>query len=235
MAFTESLTVRILGDSSQLRAELQGVVQEVSGLQSALDRVTSVGDRVSEGFGRAAGATRPLEQLSQLIGRIVGQVGQLNQTPITLNVEPALQSLAQLSGAIQSVAAQLAALAAFPIGPGTVGPAGGGGGGPIRAFADGGLVSGPAGRDVVPSLLTAGEYVLSQETTAVLGRDFLDALNTGSSRTPSRPAGADSVARNQQTTNHFGGITIQVAEAGGVNEIVRDLRLQGVQLRNRRG
>jgi hypothetical protein len=233
MAFAESLTVRILGDSSQLKAELQDVVRDLGGLQSLLEQATGVGDRVREGLGGASGATRPLEELSQLIGRIVGQVGQLNQTPITLNIEPALQSLAQLSQAIQSVAAQLAALAVMPIGGGPVGP--GGGGAPIRAFADGGLVTGPAGRDVIPSLLSAGEFVLSRETTAVLGSEFLEALNGVGAQRTSRPMVQESIVRQQQTTNHFGGITIQVADAGGVNDIVRDLRLQGVQLRNRRG
>jgi hypothetical protein len=37
------------------------------------------------------------------------------------------------------------------------------------------------------------------------------------------------------TTNHFGGITIQVREAADVNTLIRDLRLQGIHLRNRRG
>jgi hypothetical protein len=233
MAFAESLTVRILGDSSQLKAELQEVVRDLGSLQSSLDQATGGGDRVRDGFGGVSGAIRPLEQLSQLIGQIVGQIGQLNQTPITLNVEPALQSLAQLSQAIQNVAGQLAALAVMPIGGGPVGP--GVGGPPIRAFAEGGLVTGPAGRDVIPSLLSAGEYVLSRETTAVLGNEFLDALNGRGTQRAARPASQDSIVRTQQTTNHFGGITIQVANAAGVNDIVRDLRLQGVQLRNRRG
>lgn len=233
MAFAESLTVRILGDSSQLKAELQGVVRDLGGLQSLLDQASGVGDRVRDGLGGAAGAIRPLEQLSQLIGRIVGQVGQLNQTPITLNVEPALQSLGQLAAAIQSVSAQLAALAVMPIGGAPIGPAAGGA--PIRAFADGGLVTGPTGRDVIPSLLSAGEYVLSRETTAVLGSEFLDALNGQGAPRSSRPAAQESIVHSQQTTNHFGGITIQVANPGGVNDVVRDLRLQGVQLRNRRG
>jgi hypothetical protein len=233
MAFAESLTVRILGDSSQLKAELQDVVRDLGSLQSLLDQTTGVGDRMRDGFGGASAAIRPLEQISQLIGRIVGQVGQLNQTPITLNVEPALQSLSQLSQAIQSVAAQLAALAVLPIGGGPVGPAIGGP--PIRAFGDGGLVTGPAGRDVIPSLLSAGEFVLSRETTAVLGSEFLEALNGFGTQRSSRPTVQESIVRPQQTTNHFGGITIQVANAGGVNDIVRDLRLQGVQLRNRRG
>lgn len=233
MAFAESLTVRILGDSSQLKAELQEVVRDLGSLQSMLEQATGVSDRVRDGFGGAAGAIRPLEQLSQLIGRIVGQVAQLNQTPIALNVEPALQSLGQLGQAIQGVATQLAALAVMPIGGRPIGPAGGGP--PIRAFGEGGLVTGPAGRDVIPSLLSAGEFVLSRETTAVLGSEFLEALNGMGAPHSSRTLVQESIVRNQQTTNHFGGITIQVANAGGVNDVVRDLRLQGVQLRNRRG
>lgn len=233
MAFAESLTVRILGDSSQLKAELRDVVRDLGGLQSLLDRASGVGDRIREGLDGVGGAVRPLEQLSQLVGRIVGQVGQLSQTPITLNVEPALQSLRQLSESIQAVAAQIAALTVMPIGGPPVGPAGGGA--PIRAFGDGGLVTGPAGRDVIPSLLSAGEFVLNRETTAVLGREFLEALNGSGAPRSSRPTVQESIVRTQQTTNHFGGITIQVANAGGVNDVVRDLRLQGVQLRNRRG
>jgi hypothetical protein len=131
------------------------------------------------------------------------------------------------------VAAQLAALAVLPIGAGPVGPSVGGP--PIRSFGDGGLVTGPAGRDVVPSLLSAGEFVLSRETTAVLGSEFLEALNGPGTRRMSRPTPRESIVRSQQTTNHFGGITIQVANAAGVNDVIRDLRLQGVQLRNRRG
>ena len=41
--------------------------------------------------------------------------------------------------------------------------------------------------------------------------------------------------RAHTTTNHFGGITINVAGPSGVNDIIRDLRLHGVTLRNRRG
>lgn len=232
MAFTESLTVRILGDSSQLKAELQGVVQDLSRLRDALDQATGFGDHVRDGFGQAAGAVRPLEQVSQLLGRLMAQAGQLSQTVITLNVQPAMQSLGELSRAIQGVAAQLAALAGLPIGGGA--PAGAGAPG-VRGFAGGGLVTGPSGRDVVPSLLTAGEYVLSREATNVLGTEFLDRLNSlGATRGPQR-ALPETATRIRQTTNHFGGFTIHVGNASDVNDIVRDLRLHGVQERNRRG
>jgi hypothetical protein len=237
MAFTESLTVRILGDSSQLKSELQSVLQDLAALRGQVEEATAVGQQVSEGFDRVSGAMRPLEQVSQMLARITAQAQGLSEMPISLNVQPALAALAQLSAAIQMIAAQLLALAALPIGVGGGGPGGGGfGGGPIRQFADGGLVTGPAGRDAVPALLTAGEFVLSRAATDAIGVQFLQGINA---RTPERPARGmalrEGAARVQQTTNHFGGITIQVAQPGGVNGIVRDLRLQGVQLRNRRG
>lgn len=37
------------------------------------------------------------------------------------------------------------------------------------------------------------------------------------------------------TTNHFGGITIEVKETADVNSLLRDLRLQGLSLRHRHG
>ncbi len=238
MAFTESLTVRILGDSSQLKSELQSVLQDLEGLRGQLGQATDVGQQVSEGFDRVSGAMRPLEQVSQLLSRITAQAQVLSQTPISLNVQPALAALAQLSAAIQMIAAQLMALAAMPIGlGGGIGPGGGGGrGGPIRQFAEGGLVAGPPGRDVVPALLTAGEFVLSRTATEAIGLQFLQRVNAAPDHHPAhRSLAREGVPSVRQTTNHFGGITIQVAEAGNVNAIVRDLRLQGVQLRNRRG
>lgn len=235
MAFSESLTVRILGDSSQLKSELQSVLQEIGALRGQLEQATDVGQQVSDGFDRVSGVTRPLEQVSRLLSQITGQAQALGQMPITLNVQPALAALAQLSAAIQGIAAQLMALAAIPIGlGGGFGPIGGGGG-PIRQFAEGGLVTGPAGRDAVPALLTAGEFVLSRAATESLGLRFLQGLNAGSTGSAPRSAAREGASPVRNTTNHFGGITIQVAEAGGVNAIVRDLRLQGVHLRNRRG
>lgn len=238
MAFTESLTVRILGDSSQLKSELQSVVQELGSLRGQLEQATDVGQQVRDGFDRVSGAVRPLEQVSQLLARITGQAQSLSQMPITLNVQPALAALAQLSAAIQAIAAQLMALVAFPIGiGGGIGPImGGGGGGPIRAFAEGGLVSGPVGHDVVPALLTAGEFVLSRAATEAIGLQFLRGVNaSGGAGQPRSMPLRETHSRVHNTTNHFGGITIQVAEAAAVNSVVRDLRLQGVQLRNRRG
>jgi hypothetical protein len=236
MAFSESLTVRILGDSSQLKSELQSVLQDIGSLRGQLEEATDVGQQVSDGFDRVSGAMRPLEQVSRMLGRIAAQARSLGEQPITLNVQPALAALAQLSAAIQAIAAQLMALAAMPIGLGVGGLPGLGGGGPIRQFAEGGLVTGPIGRDVVPALLTAGEFVLSRAATEALGLEFLRGFNGSVTQRPHRPSSLrDGPSGVHNTTNHFGGITIRVAEAAAVNTVVRDLRLQGVHLRNRRG
>ncbi len=231
MAFTESLTVRILGDSSGLRRELESVVGEIRSLRGELDQVTNIGEQIGEGFGRADGAVRPLEQISQALSRITTQVQSLSQTPLTLDVQPALASLQQLSLTIATIAAQLQALAAIPVGIGGA-PAGGG---PIRQFARGGLVTGPLGNDAIPALLTAGEFVLNRQAAQTLGTSFLEALNAQPGARRTVPSVREAGTRVQQTSNHFGGITINVAQSSGVNEIIRDLRLQGVMLRNRRG
>jgi hypothetical protein len=233
MAFAESLTVRILGDSSDLRGELGQVVAEIRGLRGELDLLSNVGEQIGRGFSRVTTSVRPLEQVSQLLGRIATQAQSLGRMPVMLNVQPALEALAQLSRMIQLVAAQLQALSLMVGGGG--GGAGGGGGGPIRRFASGGLVTGPGGTDVIPALLTAGEFVLSRSAAQTLGTSFLEALNSVSPAVPSPPGVRGAGGSVHNTTNHFGGITIQVAEAARVNEIVRDLRLQGVRLRNRRG
>jgi len=232
MAFTESLTVRILGDSSGLRRELESVVEEIRALRGELDQVTNIGDQIGEGFGRANGAVRPLEQISQTLSRITAQVQSFSQTPLTLDVQPALASLQQLSLTISTIAAQLQALAAIPVG---IGEAPAGGDGPIRQFGGGGLVTGPIGNDVVPALLTAGEFVLNRQAAQTLGTSFLEALNAQPAARRTVASVRESGTRVQHTNNHFGGITINVAQPSGVNEIIRDLRLQGVMLRNRRG
>lgn len=232
MAFTESLTVRILGDSSHLRGELQSVADELRGLQGQLQGLTNVGEQIGRGLGRVDAAVRPLEQVSRLLSQITRQVQALSREPIRLNAQPALEALERLSKAIQAVAAQLRALS-VPVGPGGA-PEGGGGGGPIRQFDRGGLVTGPGGADRVPALLTSGEFVLSRETTQALGIGLLQGLNS-SARSRSITQLVRETRVNAGTTNHFGGITINVARPGNVNEVVRDLRLQGVRLRNRRG
>lgn len=232
--FTESLTVRILGDSSDLQRELGSVLSQLDEFQSRMAEAGDGSRELSEGLRSVGDAGAPLRQLSSQLSGVQRQAQQLSGQTISLNVQPAMASLAQLSASIQAVAAQLAQLSAM-----SAAPAVGGGGRPTRmaaGFADGGLVEGPAGVDVVPAWLTAGEFVLNRDSTQRLGTTFLTALNRGTVGAASRTKTPEVVSGPvANTTNHFGGITVQVAEPGGVNEVIRDLRMQGAALRMRRG
>lgn len=231
MAFTESLTVRILGDSSHLKRELESAASDIRNLQTSLSQIGQAGEQIGQGFGRASTAVRPLQEISRLLSRLTTQAEALGRTPIRLNVQPALDSLGRLSRAIQAIAGQLRGLAAIPVGVGG-GPVVGG---PIRRFAGGGLVTGPAGGDVIPALLSAGEFVMSRQATDALGARFLEAVNSAPRGRTAHPAATIGAPPASMTTNNFGGLTIQVTDGPQVNGIVRDLRLQGVHLRNRRG
>jgi hypothetical protein len=348
MSFSESLTVRILGDSSQLQDELRSVSDQFDQLQRRMSEVSQGAQRIGQAFRQLSSATRPLQQLHQLLGQIHQQLRAISQQPVTLNVQPALQALQSLLKMAQAVAAQLQALGGIgvPMGApgGFPGMMGGGhvpapaGGGP-RGMISGGLVAGPPGIDRVPVRLTAGEFVLRREVVQRLGGTLLDRLNrtpdrplsprhippvaetgrrstlrllqmpmsgfgrrtshraaarlalaqpatgipnrlagrtvngpgegmpngsfqtttTGTDRSPflpieinlrerqplrtaesrparpSRPEMTTPPAASPSTTNHFGGITIQVREAAEVDSLLRDLRHQGIRLRNRRG
>lgn len=230
--FTESLTVRILGDSSDLQRELSEVVSQLEEFQSRLSGAGEGTREISDGLRDAAMAGASFRQLSTQLSAVQQQAQQLSRQTISLNVQPALASLAQLSTSIQAVAAQLAQLSGMNAAPGVGVTAR-----PVRmaGFADGGLVDGPAGVDAVPAFLTAGEFVLNRESTQRLGTTFLTALNRGDVGRPSRTPPAVVDGPVSSTTNHFGGITVNVTEPGGVNDIVRDLRMQGAALRVRRG
>ena len=227
--FTESLTVRILGDSSQLQRELETVVGRIADLRTQLERVEEAGRTFGQTADRFVSWTRGLQSISRLVGEVAGQLRALGRIPVTLNVSPALAALATLSRAIGQVAGQLRALSA-------PGPRGMVLFSPIRRFAQGGLVSGPAGIDKVPAMLTRGEFVVREAAVRQLGSAFLEALNRGAAP-PSR--GTLPAVRLQgeaeQTVNNFGGISINVARGTDVNALIRDLRLHGFRMRNRRG
>lgn len=224
--FTESLTIRILGDSSGLRRELEDVLRRLDALRQRIADVGSAGQQLAKSFSGLSQATTPLQQLSKLLTQITQQIRALSQTPIALNVQPALASLQRLFAMIEAVAARLRMISVLPTpyvgNPISTGPA------LPPKFAAGGLVLGPTGVDRIPALLTAGEFVLNRQTVAALGTDLLNSLNTSPTASPAPSA-------SPATTNHFGGITINVRESADVNGLVRDLRLQGIHLRNRRG
>jgi hypothetical protein len=232
--FTESLTVRILGDSSDLQRELSSVVSQLEEFQSRLADSGEGSRELSDGLREVGQSGTSLRQLSSQLTAVHQQVQQLSGQTVTLNVQPALASLAQLSTSIQAVIAQLAQLSAA-----SAIAAVSGSGRPTRmppGFADGGLVEGRAGVDTIPAFLTAGEFVLNRESTQRLGTTFLTALNQGTIGTVSRTQPPPFVTSAVSTTNnHFGGITVNVTEPGGVNDVIRDLRMQGASLRVRRG
>lgn len=238
---TQSLTVRILGDSTHLQNQLSRVLEQIEQLQQRIAEVTPAAGEVANGLGRVSTAVRPLQQVERLLAGVTQQVRVLSRTPVTLNVSPALQALQRLKAAIEAVAAVLSALnvsgggSAVPSGPGLAAPAAS-----PRQFATGGLVTGPTGRDRVPALLSAGEFVLRTEAVRDLGLETLHRLNAGqtvrddSASTRSAPFRSQGAETNV-TTNHFGGITVNVRETADVSRLVRELRWQGIDLRHRRG
>jgi len=237
---TQSLTVRILGDSTHLQNQLSQVLEQVQQLQQTLAEATPAAGDVASGLSRVSTAVRPLQQVERQLAGVTQQVRVLSRTPVTLNVSPALQALQQLKAAIEAVMALMRALN---------GAAGGGGGRTMiaptpapngRAYATGGLVTGPSGRDQVPARLSAGEFVLRAEAVRDLGLDRLHRLNAGGmsdgGMSNSRPSPAVTQASEANvTTNHFGGITVNVRETADVARLVRELRWQGIDLRHRRG
>ena len=236
-SFTESLTVRILGDSSQLQRELDLVGRQIGELQGQLGAIADLPRQLESGLSRLTGISRPLEQLSRVLERITSQARGLSQIPIVLNVAPALQSLAMLSAMIDVVTAKLVAMSALRGGAGVGGGFGLGAGmvRPIVRLAAGGVVSGPAGVDRVPAMLSAGEFVLQRSAVQRIGVDVLNAINRGVQRGSDDARDRMPSRTESSTTNHFGAITLNVARPADVNEIVRDLRFHGFRLRNRRG
>lgn len=234
--FSESLTIRILGDSSQFDRELNSVAQRLSELRSQLGRFDEVNRKIERSLGRVSAFTRPLENVSRLIDRVAGQLRGLGRVPVTLNVSPALSALAVLSRAVGRVASQLRGLSAAPAGLSAGPPLPGPIRFPFRRFAEGGFVDGPAGTDRVPALLSAGEFVIREPAARQLGAAFLEALNSDRrSRTATARTPPPVIPAEPATVNNFGGVTIRVNQSADVNAIVRDLRFHGFQLRNRRG
>ncbi len=103
---------------------------------------------------------------------------------------------------------------------------------PVR-MAEGSLIDGLIGSDGIPAMLTADKFAIRESAGSQLGAWFLDVINRDAQPQPA--ARASVTSREQATVNNFGGISIHVREASDVNTVVRDLRFQGLQLRNRRG
>ena len=349
--FTESLTVEIKANSSDFQRELQSVIQKVTDLQSQLNSLghfNSLQNSIQT-------LISPLEQVSQSLGQIAGQISQINQTPVSLDVSSAIQGLSQLNQMAQITSRQIqsvsSASAASPLPTGSGSPTSPGESPAMSTsllptFSSGGMVKGPAGTDRIPAMLSAGEYVMKEASAKKLGYGLLQQINQAGSIPRSFPltqsvaaemlgfrqspqehhqrgevarkvaetnrfaiasaaerrfalaqdtkpplvsgfkaspwglSGLESIMQqlfqqrttvegrrspaavsdtrtllnsagsslgnlhesvqasetsHQTTTNNFGGFTIHVGEAADVNQLIRDLRLQGVRRKNRRG
>lgn len=265
MAQVESLTVQILGDSSSLQQELSTVADMLEQMQQQLEGVSEGASGIGQAFASLSSSLGPLQGLGHELTLISQQIQQLASLPVTLNVQPALDALGQLMRSAQAAAMQLAALSmasipGLPTGPMGGFPMGGTGGGspPLRAYAGGGLVSGPGGIDQVSARLTAGEFVLNQEAVTALGFQQLDRWNQGldlaqttipapgerpltavpEQRSPPREIRSVSsplAGPMQQTMNHFGGIEIHVQQPTDAGAVLHDLRRQGISARHRWG
>ncbi len=237
--FTESLTVRILADSSELTRGLEEARRQLRTLGEQIAGLSNAGRGISSPLERLSSQQRGLEQVSTALSRISAAVRELSVQSITLNVAPALSALQNLSAMVDLIRAKLASVGAGGIGSAAVSSTGNGiagsgdaagGGGRVAGFASGGMVSGPAGLDRVPAMLSRGEFVLQSDAVDALGVGFLQGLNA------MRPGGVELMpASGGGSVHQYGDITINVRQPGQVRDVVRDLQFQGFRLRQRRG
>jgi hypothetical protein len=232
--FTESLTIRIEGDSSGFARELDRVAGRLSEFENRLSGIESLGSRLESVFARWDQATGPLDRIHQALEGIRRQIVEIGQTPLTINVQPALQALRMLQAQLAIVLAQLQMMNALSM----AGGFSGGGGYGATGFAQGGLVSGRPGLDRVPAMLSAGEFVIREASVRDLGVEFLSVLNNEGRMPASRGHAhvpiSEPPPRPSQVTN-FGGINIQVNRSNELGNILRELQAGGVRLKNQRG
>jgi hypothetical protein len=221
----ESLTIRILGDSSHFDAELQKVEKRIENLGRSFAKIAEMGPAFGQLIDRISAARRPLQTLEQLLERIAAKIRALSRIPVRLNVRPALAAIVQLNAALDGVALRLQRFGAVPIAAGAF---------PVRGFAEGGFVTGPTGLDRVPALLSSGEFVLRRDAVDRLGLQFLNALNHAAPRPSAAPL-APPTPLPATSNTYFGGVTLNVQQPANVNRLLRDLEAQHTRLRNRRG
>ena len=266
--FSESLTVRILADSSGFRTEVESALSLLDRFSNEVAAVAGIGQTLAQAFQPLSQGIAPLRSISRLLTLIQKQIRAIGQTPLTINVKPALAALRSLSAAIAAAAARLRALSAASSAPTAV--AAGKGAQPLaaagsvpRASAAAALPAAGLGRQSAPlhaaapptsplGTATASSVPSHFPTPAQLTVNLpasaaSQSVENSSRRSPSnesaQPSPVDRSARSNPTSiepvttnhNHFGGITVNVRETADVTALVRDLRLQGIHLRNRRG
>lgn len=234
----ESLTIRIQGDSSDFSRELDQVISRINELDGRLSGLESAGERLGSSLNSIGSAVQPINRVSQAIEKVRQQLTVLSNTPVTLNVQPALAALQMLQAQIAATRAQLQSLQMM----GSMGAGYGAGGYGATGYAHGGLVRGRPGLDRIPALLSAGEFVVRETSVNQLGVQFLSMLNERGAlprdrMTTRRSEFLDSEPERTVTTNqtHFGGVNIHVRQATDLPYIIKELHAGGIRLRNRRG
>ena len=211
---SESLTVRILGDSSGLQRELSAVARQIEEFRRRMSQVTELSQRVGRMSGLPSEMQGGLEGVTAELSGIRELIGQINSTPLVIDVTPALAGLQMVASVLEAIAARMQMLAA---GPGIPGPQPGGVPATVntgRRMAGGGLVSGESGIDRVPTWLTAGEFVLQRPVVEQMGVNALHRMNQGEwpgQRVPQRGP-ALSAGTTSQVVNDVGGITVNLHE-----------------------
>lgn len=210
--FSESLTVRILGDSSALRREIDNAISQIDRLEDRLGAAVNVSNRLSQSLKNISGSLGPLRQLITLLTQVNQQLTAISRRPVTLNVIPAINALQRLAQAAQMAAAAISSImggiiGGFSVVPGFPGNVGGGGGGNINGgggsrtgYATGGLVAGPTGIDRVETRLTSGEYVINREAVLRYGVSYFDQLNQQAANVLASPSHTPTASRSMSPT-----------------------------------
>lgn len=149
---------------------IRGVTQATNSWGTFGQQVTQVGKQITDQL--ASGIGNGLTQLVEGTGNVkqafVSMLDAMIKAIMDFLAKQLIQQLISLIGTL----------------------AGGGGGGGLTSglssigsslggHATGGLVNGPSGTDQVPSMLTAGEYVLTPKAVDKYGIQMIDAMNRG--------------------------------------------------------
>ena len=245
--FTESLTIRILGDSSQLQSELENASRLLQGFSSRLEQFEAAAGRIGRGLSGLGQSSRQLFELTNQLASARQAAEALSNTVITLNVAPALAALRSLATAAMQTGSVLTGLSAARTGGAfatNATSAVGTSSGTSRAgigFASGGLVSHgqmPASTDTIPAWLSPGEFVLREPAVRSLGLANVATLNT-TGEWPQRHMGSVPTSRfdsdQHRLATHFGDIHISVHQTADMPGLLRDLEWSGARLATRRG
>lgn len=237
--FSQSLTVRILADSSQFRQELESITSQLESFKSTTASLGNASQGISRIGTQISNLSRPLQSTIQLTRQLRQQLQAISRISVNVNVSPAINSLTRLSSTILQVMAQLRALNTISVGPApspSTGPSFPTTGfTPRIGFANGGLVSGTPGRDRIPAMLTAGEFVLRQPSVNQLGLTFLRALNRNPRTSISATRRPAQHSTTHQTHNQIGDINVHIQHPQSLPNLMQNVQDLQRTLRLHRG